>query len=111
MRSLCKDLTSTLAQAITEEKAEEQIRESIHVTPEGGFTQFTAEEAYLIAQISTIRHSASKTVLVGRYAALPHPSLYNPCLLSQCVSRGRSRIQIGDRSAHSGAFGAWSYFL
>lgn len=50
VRSLFKDLKSELAQAIALEKTDEQIRESIHVTPDGGMTQFTAEEAYLIAQ-------------------------------------------------------------
>lgn len=50
VRSLFRDLKSSLAQAIVVEKREEQIRETIHVTPEGSFTQFTPEEAYLIAQ-------------------------------------------------------------
>lgn len=50
VRSLFRDLKSDLAQAIVVEKTDEQIRESIHVTPEGGMTQFTAEESYLIAQ-------------------------------------------------------------
>lgn len=50
VRSLFKDLKSDMAQAIVAEKSEEQIRETIHVTPDGGFTQFTPEEAYLIAQ-------------------------------------------------------------
>jgi len=50
VRSLFKDLKSDLAQAIALEKTDEQIRESIHVSPDGGMTQFTAEEAYLIAQ-------------------------------------------------------------
>lgn len=50
VRSLFKDLKSNLAQAIVAEKREEQIRETIHVSPDGGFTQFTPEEAYLIAQ-------------------------------------------------------------
>jgi hypothetical protein len=50
VRSLFKDLKTSLAQAIVAEKGEEQIRETIYVTPEGGFTQFTPEEAYLIAQ-------------------------------------------------------------
>lgn len=50
VRSLFKDLKSNLAQAIVAEKSEEQIRETIHVTPDGGFTQFTPEEAYLIAR-------------------------------------------------------------
>lgn len=50
VRSLFKDLRSNLAQTIVAEKSEEHIRETIHVTPDGGFTQFTPEEAYLIAQ-------------------------------------------------------------
>jgi predicted SPOUT superfamily RNA methylase MTH1 len=50
VRSLFKDLKSNLAQTIVAEKSEEQIRETIHVTPDGGLTQFTPEEAYLIAQ-------------------------------------------------------------
>lgn len=50
VRSLFKDLTSQLAQAIAVEKTDEQSRESIHISPDGGMAQFTAEEAYLIAQ-------------------------------------------------------------
>jgi len=50
VRSLFKDLTSQLAQALAIEQTDEPIRETIHVTPESGFIQFTAEEAYLIAR-------------------------------------------------------------
>ncbi len=50
VRSLFKDLKSELAQAIVVEKGEAQIRETIHVMPDSGFTQFTPEEAYLIAR-------------------------------------------------------------
>lgn len=50
VRSLFKDLKSDMAQAIVAEKSEEQIQETIHVGAEGGFTQFTPQEAYLIAQ-------------------------------------------------------------
>ena len=50
VRSLFKDLKSDMAQAIVAEKSEEQIRETIHVTPDGGFTQSTPQEAYLIAR-------------------------------------------------------------
>ena len=50
VRSLLKDLKSEVAQAIVAEKSEEQIRETIHVTADGGFTQFTPQEAYLIAR-------------------------------------------------------------
>ncbi|NJL41581.1 MAG: hypothetical protein HC899_36505 [Leptolyngbyaceae cyanobacterium SM1_4_3] len=50
VRSLFKDLNSDLIQTIVTEKRDERIRESIQVTPDGSFTQFTPEEAYLIAQ-------------------------------------------------------------
>ena len=50
VRSLFRDLKSDMAQAIMAEKGEEQIRETIHITHDGGFTQFTPQEAYLIAQ-------------------------------------------------------------
>ena len=50
VRSLFRDVRSNLIQEMVAERSREQIRESIQVVADGGYTQFTPDEAYLIAQ-------------------------------------------------------------